>query len=147
MEELLSRLPLATPLDYYHITSQFGSRRDPITGKRAMHRGLDLGAARGAKVRATAAGTVIASGVQGAYGNMVEIDHGFGVVTRYGHLSKMLVAVGEKVDVRTPIGVIGNTGRSTGRHLHYEVLVDGVQRDPHRFLEAGRSAVSFLRSG
>ncbi|MEZ5823774.1 MAG: M23 family metallopeptidase [Geminicoccaceae bacterium] len=132
-ESLIARLPLAEPLDYFHITSPFGRRADPLNGKRAIHRGLDLGAARGSKVLATAAGTVVQAGRAGAYGIMVEIDHGAGIVTRYGHLSKALVEPGDSVDLRTPVGIIGSTGRSTGIHLHYEVLVDEQPRNPYTF--------------
>ncbi|MCB1832129.1 MAG: M23 family metallopeptidase [Geminicoccaceae bacterium] len=144
-ERLVTRLPLAAPLDYFHVTSPFGRRVDPLTGRRAIHSGLDMGAARGSKVLATAGGTVLRAGPAGAYGILVEIDHGEGIVTRYGHLSKALVKAGETVDLRTAVGIIGSTGRSTGIHLHYEVRIDDRARNPYRFLDAGRNPMAFLR--
>ena len=94
---------------------------------------------------ATAPGVVVQAGRMGAYGNMVEIDHGFGVVTRYGHLKELTVAPGDRVGVRQEIGVIGTTGRSTGRHLHYEVRTDGEPRDPAKFMNAGRRLIHVVQ--
>jgi murein DD-endopeptidase MepM/ murein hydrolase activator NlpD len=94
-------------------------------------------AARGAPARATAGGKVVSAGWAGGYGNMVEIDHGNGLTTRYGHLSAILVNEGQTVEARDVIGKVGSTGRSTGPHLHYEVRVDGEPVDPMRFLRAG----------
>lgn len=138
LQKVASSLPLASPVDSFEITSTFGKRHDPFTRGPAFHPGLDFGAPKGAKVMATAPGRVIEAGRSGPYGNLVEIDHGMGVITRYGHLKKVLVEKGDVVDVRQPIGVIGTTGRSTGRHLHYEIRIDDVAFDPARFLEAGR---------
>ena len=145
VQRLLASLPLAAPLDYYHVTSGYGPRRDPITGRRAMHRGIDLGAPPGAKVFAPAPGIVRRAGREGAYGLLVEIDHGMGIVTRYGHLRRILVRAGQRVGFREPIGVVGNTGRSTGRHLHYEIRIDGEPIDPLGFLEASRELVRLLK--
>jgi murein DD-endopeptidase MepM/ murein hydrolase activator NlpD len=142
LQKLASSLPLAPPLDQFEVTSPFGKRHDPFTGGWAFHSGLDLGAPRGSKVLATAPGTVVVAGRQGPYGNMVEIDHGMGVVTRYGHLKSVQVAVGDHVGFRQSIGVIGSSGRSTSRHLHYEVTVDGSPYDPARFLDAGRYLIA-----
>jgi murein DD-endopeptidase MepM/ murein hydrolase activator NlpD len=89
-------------------------------------------------VSATAPGTVVFAGNRGGYGNMVEIDHGFGIHTRYGHLSKITVAVGSKVNKGSVVGRMGSTGRSTGPHVHYEVWYDDVVRNPSNFIEAGR---------
>ncbi len=144
-QQLITAMPLTAPLDYYYLTSRFGPRRDPITGKRAMHRGVDFGAPAGSRVRAPAPGRVVRAGPGGAYGRMVEIDHGFGIVTRYGHLRKILVKKGDRVDLRQPIGIVGNSGRSTGRHLHYEIRIDGKAVDPERFLEAGRNLAAIFK--
>jgi murein DD-endopeptidase MepM/ murein hydrolase activator NlpD len=147
LQKLTSSLPLAAPLDQFHVTSVFGKRQDPFAKGLAFHSGLDLGAPRGAKVLATAPGTVLAAGPAGPYGNLVEIDHGMGVITRYGHLKSVSVAAGDQVGFRQQIGVIGSTGRSTSRHLHYEITVDGTPHDPGRFLEAGRYLVGLAVQG
>jgi murein DD-endopeptidase MepM/ murein hydrolase activator NlpD len=145
LRKVASSLPLALPLDEFEITSRFGGRHDPFQRGPAFHPGLDFGAPRGSKVMATAPGRVTQAGYSGPYGNLVEIDHGMGVITRYGHLKTVLVEEGEDVDVRRPIGVIGSSGRSTGRHLHYEVRVDEVAFDPARFIEAGRYLADVAR--
>jgi murein DD-endopeptidase MepM/ murein hydrolase activator NlpD len=126
------------------VTSGFGIRMDPFLGRPAMHTGLDLRAAAGDPVHATAAGRVVTAGWSGGYGNMVEIDHGHGLSTRYGHLSKILVSVGDKVGIGQVIGRVGSTGRSTGPHLHYETRVDDEAVDPHKFLRAGVRLSGFL---
>jgi murein DD-endopeptidase MepM/ murein hydrolase activator NlpD len=131
-------LPLAPPLDRFRVTSPFGKRRDPFTDTWAYHSGIDLGAPRHAVVLAPAPGRVIFAGPSGPYGNTVEIAHGMGIVTRYGHLRSFAVEVGQRVSFRTPIGVVGSTGRSTSRHLHYEIRIDDQLLDPARFLDAGR---------
>ena len=141
LQRLARRLPLVSPLDHFHVTSTFGQRRDPFTKDLAFHAGLDLGAARGTQVLATAPGRVVHAAPNGPYGKMIEIDHGMGIVTRYGHLKAIGVDVGDEIDFRQPIGVIGSTGRSTGLHLHYEVRIDDVAFDPSRFLDAGRLLV------
>ena len=145
LRKVASSLPLALPLDEFEITSRFGGRHDPFQRGPAFHPGLDFGAPRGSKVMATAPGRVIQAGYSGPYGNLVEIDHGMGVITRYGHLKTVLVEEGEDVGVRRAIGVIGSTGRSTGRHLHYEIRVDEIAFDPARFIEAGRYLADVAR--
>lgn len=147
LQKLANALPLAAPLDHFHITSSFGKRHDPFRRNLAFHAGLDFGAARGSEILATAPGEVLHAGPAGPYGYLVEIDHGMGVVTRFGHLRSVLVSEGEPIGFRQPIGVIGSTGRSTGRHLHYEVRIDGVPYDPAKFLEAGRNLVDVLNFG
>jgi murein DD-endopeptidase MepM/ murein hydrolase activator NlpD len=136
----LSHVPLTTPVhgSQYEETSDFGARVDPFTHRIAFHPGLDFGGPWGSTVAATAPGVVVWAGNRGGYGNMVEIDHGFGIRTRYGHLSAILVRVGAKVKKGTPVGKLGSTGRSTGPHVHYEVWLADVVRDPSRFIEAGR---------
>jgi murein DD-endopeptidase MepM/ murein hydrolase activator NlpD len=136
---VLQAMPLVPPMRTYRQTSDFGERRDPITGRRALHTGLDFGGPAGARVLATAPGRVVSAGRAGAYGIMVEVDHGMGIRTRYGHLREALVKPGDHLALHDPVGVMGSTGRSTGEHLHYEVRVDGAALDPAQFLEAGRS--------
>ena len=118
-------------------TSGFGVRVDPFIGHPAMHTGLDFRAQIGDPVRATANGKVVNSGWAGGYGRMVEIDHGNGLSTRYGHLSEINVKVGDYVKIGQVIGAVGSTGRSTGPHLHYETRIDGEAVDPQKFLRAG----------
>jgi hypothetical protein len=138
LQRVARSLPLAPPLDRFRVTSPFGKRRDPFTDTWAYHSGIDFGAPRHAEVLATAPGRVILAGPLGPYGNTVEIAHGMGIVTRYGHLKSLAVEVGQSVSFRTPVGVIGTTGRSTSRHLHYEIRIDDQVLDPAKFLEAGR---------
>jgi murein DD-endopeptidase MepM/ murein hydrolase activator NlpD len=136
--ELAARLPVAMPIrENYRISSRFGSRRDPFTGRASGHMGLDFAAPRGTPILAPAHGTVIFAGWQGAYGRLVEIDHGFGVTTRYAHLTSISVQEGQEVGTSDTIGQVGTTGRSTGPHLHYEVRVDGTAEDPENYLKAG----------
>ena len=138
LRRLLPSLPFRKPIDTaLDMTSPFGPRVDPFLGKLAMHTGVDLREQIGAPARATAAGRVVTAGWSGGYGNMVEIDHGDGLATRYGHLSQILVSDGQHVEAGALIGRVGSTGRSTGAHLHYEVRIDGEAVDPTRFLRAG----------
>lgn len=139
LQRVIRRLPLAAPLDYYYVSSHFGPRKDPINGRIAMHEGLDMGAKYRAPVYATAPGKVVFAGWNGGYGRFVEIDHGNGIMTRYGHLRRIYVKRGQKVDYRTKIGQMGNSGRSTGMHLHYEIQVRGNSVDPLKFLRAGKN--------
>lgn len=134
-EKRLSALmvPSTAPVDG-PVGSGFGYRTDPFTGRAALHTGLDFPSAVGTPIRAAAGGVVIASQVHPQYGNMVEIDHGNGLVTRYGHASRLMVRAGDLVKRGQVIALVGTTGRSTGPHLHFEVLVQGVQQDPARFL-------------
>ncbi len=135
----VDQVPLRRPIEQAerHLTSNFGQRKDPFTGVATMHAGMDFRAPIGTEVRATAAGRVITAAPTGGYGNLVEIDHGGGVVTRYGHLSAYAVSAGQAVRPETVIGQVGSTGRSTGPHLHYETRVNSVAVDPLRFLLAG----------
>ncbi len=138
LRRLLPHVPLEAPLPgELEITSGFGPRIDPFLGTPALHTGVDLLDDYGAPVRATAAGTVVSAGFDGGYGNMVEINHGNGLTTRYAHLSSIEVLPGQNVGLGTVLGRIGATGRATGPHLHYEVRIDGEPVDPERFLHAG----------
>ena len=138
LQGILEKLPLTAPMPSFQITSRYGKRRDPLSGKWAMHYGLDMGGVFKQAVFATAPGVVTYSGWKGNYGRMVEIDHGAGVKTRFGHLAKALVKKGQKVEFYDKIGLMGNSGRSTGAHLHYEVLFKNRPRDPMKFIKAGR---------
>ena len=117
--------------------SPFGVRRDPFLGRPAIHTGIDLRGDAGEPVRATATGSVTIAGRRGGYGNMVEVGHGNGLATRYGHLSEIDVKVGQTVRIGEVVGKIGTTGRSTGPHLHYETRINGEAVDPQKFLRAG----------
>lgn len=119
------------------ISSSYGTRRDPFTGGNDFHPGLDISADHGQPIQATADGTVVGAGYNGNYGNLVTIDHGFGITTRYAHLSRFAVRIGQQVQRGQVIGYVGSTGRSTSPHLHYEVLVNGQLTNPFRLL-AGR---------
>ncbi|SDN45797.1 Peptidase family M23 [Methylobacterium phyllostachyos] len=131
-------LPLGRPIrGAATVSSPFGTRLDPFTRGLALHTGLDLKADYGEPARATAPGRVIAAEAAGGYGNMVEIDHGHGLTTRFGHLARIAVYPGQRVAAGDTIGSVGSTGRSTGAHLHYETRIDGVPVDPQRFLIAG----------
>jgi murein DD-endopeptidase MepM/ murein hydrolase activator NlpD len=138
LRSLLKRVPLVSPVDFYHQASPFGLRRDPFTKKKAMHYGVDLAGWGGAPVFTTAPGKVVFAGRKGRYGKMIEIDHGYGIRTRYGHLRKVLVKRGQEVGHRHRIGLLGSTGRSTGPHVHYEVRFDGKPMNPEKFIKAGR---------
>jgi len=141
LKKLAKVLPLASPLGQYQLGSGYGPRVDPINHKESFHPGLDLDAPYRSTVYSTGAGTVIFTGNMDSYGKVVEIDHGHGIVTRYAHLHRILVAKGQKVGLHSPIAELGSTGRSTGPHLHYEVRVDGQTVDPAKFMQAGRNVV------
>ncbi len=138
MKEVLRALPLTLPVDYYHITSLYGPRQDPVNNRRSRHTGLDMAGWLKTSIWAAAPGRIVYSGRKGRYGIVVEIDHGFGILTRYAHLNRTLVEVGEIVEHRQRIALLGSTGRSTGPHLHYEVRFDGKPLNPMNFIKAGR---------
>lgn len=140
----LNRVPVRTPAPGASISSGFGARSDPFLGRPAFHAGVDFEEHFGETVRATAAGRVTNASFTGGYGNMVEIDHGGGLTTRFGHLSAISVTVGQIVKVGAVLGRVGSTGRSTGPHLHYETRIDGEAVDPIRFLNAGRMLASVV---
>jgi murein DD-endopeptidase MepM/ murein hydrolase activator NlpD len=134
----LATVPVRKPVQgEIDTTSGFGMRTDPFLRIPAMHTGIDFRGEAGDPIRATAAGTVTHTGWSGGYGKMVEIDHGNGLSTRYGHLTSIDVEVGQPVRIGQVVGRMGSTGRSTGPHLHYETRIDGEAVDPQRFLRAG----------
>jgi murein DD-endopeptidase MepM/ murein hydrolase activator NlpD len=116
------------------VTSDFGARLDPYTAERVMHRGMDIATPHGHPVLTPSDGTVVFAGTENGYGKVVVVDHGYGVKTRYGHLSEISVRAGDRVKRGARIAAVGNTGRSTGPHLHYEVRVNGIPENPRKFI-------------
>ncbi len=144
LNRLLVAIPIRKPVPgEVDMTSPFGVRADPFLGRPAIHTGIDVRGDAGEPVLATAAGWVTIAGRLGGYGNLVEINHGNGLATRYGHLSAIDVKVGQLVRINDVIGKIGSTGRSTGPHLHYETRINGEAVDPQKFLRAGLSLGQF----
>lgn len=133
-----NRLPTALPVSAPW-SSNFGWRLDPFTGEKALHEGIDFPAEIGTPVRAAAGGVVLSAQSHPEYGNLIEIDHGNGLITRYAHLSRFLVKPGSLVRRNQNIGEIGTTGRSTGAHLHFEVRLQGAAQNPARFLQYARN--------
>jgi len=132
---LKDTLPNASPVNVPFNSSSYGWRVDPFLGVRAFHEGLDFSTDVGQPIKATAAGIVIAAEVTAEYGNIVRISHGSGLETRYAHASKLLVKEGERVKKNQVIALVGNTGRSTGPHLHYEIRMNGESLDPRKYLQ------------
>lgn len=144
MRTIADAAPLVTPVSAARVSSSFGTRRDPFLGRRALHAGIDYPVVTGTPVVSAAAGTVLRAGRAGAYGLLVEIDHGNGHMTRYAHLSRVEVAAGQEIAASERVGLSGSTGRSTGPHLHYEIHVDGTAVDPAPYVRAGRSLRDIL---
>jgi len=141
LKEVRRFLPLTAPLGQYWISSAYGERADPFTGKQSLHSGMDMVAPIGSAIRATAPGRVAFAGKRNRYGRLIVIDHGHGITTRYAHLGKILIEAGAWVERGQRIATLGNSGRSTGPHLHYEVRFRDRTLDPARFLEAGARAI------
>ncbi len=138
LRALKNYLPLSPPVDNFYVSSGFGSRLDPFNNQWAGHTGLDLVTREGSPVALPASGRVVAVTYDEGYGHMVEIDHGFGVHTRYAHLKKVLVKKGDMLEPGRNVGLVGDSGRASGVHLHYEVMLEGRPVDPLRFMERGR---------
>jgi murein DD-endopeptidase MepM/ murein hydrolase activator NlpD len=130
-------VPTQQPVSEGNLGSSFGWRIDPFSGRSALHTGLDFQADPGTPILSAAGGVVVTQEFHLAYGNMIEIDHGNDLITRYAHASKVLVKKGDLIKRGQKIAEVGTTGRSTGPHLHFEVLVQGVPQDPQKFLSAG----------
>jgi murein DD-endopeptidase MepM/ murein hydrolase activator NlpD len=145
LRNLIKALPVSAPLESYELGSPFGVRGDPINGRSAYHTGVDLRAPYMTPVYATAAGVVTYSGYRDDYGKVVEIDHGNGISTRYAHLHRQTVSVGQHVAGHSQIGFLGSSGRATGPHVHYEVLVNGEPQDPEKFLGLARVIAAVQR--
>jgi murein DD-endopeptidase MepM/ murein hydrolase activator NlpD len=138
LTQTITAAPLRKPVHgEIDTSSSFGVRIDPFLGRPAMHTGIDFRGDIGEAIRVTAAGTVVSAGWSGGYGRMVEVDHGNGLSTRYGHLSEIDVKVGDRLKPGQSVGRLGSTGRSTGPHLHYETRIEGEAVDPSRFLHVG----------
>jgi murein DD-endopeptidase MepM/ murein hydrolase activator NlpD len=137
-------IPTQHPVSSGNLGSSFGWRIDPINGGSALHTGLDFQASTGTPIVAAAGGVVVTQEYHPAYGNMVEIDHGNDLITRYAHASQVFVKKGDLIKRGKKIAEVGTTGRSTGPHLHFEVLVQGVPQDPQKFLTAGQTMVDDL---
>ena len=131
-------IPTQAPVPNANLGSIFGWRIDPITGRSALHTGLDFPATTGTPIFAAAGGVVVTQELQSEYGNMLEVDHGNDLISRYAHTSKVYVKKGDLIKRGQKIAEVGTTGRSTGPHLHFEVLVQGIPQDPQKFLNAGR---------
>ena len=140
----LAAMPAGPPVSGGYVSSLFGMRIDPFTGDLSMHSGMDFAGTEGEGVVAVAAGVVTWAGDRSGYGNMVEIDHGNGYATRYGHNETILVHVGQVVKKGEQIALMGSTGRSTGPHVHFEVLYNGVAVNPDRFVKASGALVAVL---
>ena len=134
----LRKIPFKTPMLYFYISSEYGYRKHPKTGVKTFHHGIDLAGTWQENVRSTAPGTVVFAGNEGAFGKVVRIEHNYGISTLYAHLSRITVRVGDYVGENIVIGKMGNTGRSAGAHLHYEIQVDGKSVDPSDFFTIGR---------
>ena len=134
----LRKIPFKTPMLYFYISSEYGLRAHPKTGKKTFHHGIDLAGTWQENVRSTAPGTVVFAGREGAFGKVVRIEHDYGISTLYAHLSRITVSIGDYVAENAVIGKMGNTGRSAGAHLHYEIQVDGKSVDPSDFFTIGR---------
>jgi murein DD-endopeptidase MepM/ murein hydrolase activator NlpD len=132
-KSLLSSTPSLWPTRGW-VTSDFGVRLDPYSAERMMHRGLDIATPFGQPVYSPSDGTVVFAGTEGGYGKVLVIDHGYGVKTRFGHLSELFVKRGDAVKRGERVAAVGNTGRSTGPHLHYEVRVNGIPENPRKFI-------------
>jgi murein DD-endopeptidase MepM/ murein hydrolase activator NlpD len=139
--------PEGRPVTTGYISSPFGWRIDPFTGRQEFHEGIDFAAPMGTPIHAVAAGIITWAGPRDGYGNLVQIDHGDGYSTRYGHASKILVHVGETVQRGDVIALVGSTGRSTGPHVHFEVLKNGLEINPARFVAMRAVSTSFAGPG
>ena len=146
LERGLQAIPQVMPADINSISSGFGYRRDPFNGRATMHSGLDFRGPTGAPIHAAAAGRVSFAGVKSGYGNVVEITHSSGMITRYAHMSRFATRVGARVAAGDVIGAIGSTGRSTGPHLHFEVRINGRAVNPRPFLETAPHVLEEARA-
>jgi murein DD-endopeptidase MepM/ murein hydrolase activator NlpD len=136
-QNLLASTPAIRPISRdvnSWITSRFGYRKSPFTGRRELHKGYDIASRQGTPILATADGVVTFAGKKGLYGNFIVIDHGHGMITRYGHCQKVLKKSGDKVKRWETIALMGNTGRSTGPHVHYEVHLNGIPVNPIKYI-------------
>jgi murein DD-endopeptidase MepM/ murein hydrolase activator NlpD len=146
LQKAMLSIPAFLPTTNFSFTSGFGYRYDPFNGGSALHSGVDMAGPVGTPIMASADGVIVKAGWANGYGNLVEIDHGRGLTTRYGHLSAINVSVGDRVTQGNQVGAMGSTGRSTGSHLHYEVRINGTAVNPMPFLEAARDVLEVQQS-
>ncbi len=136
---VVQAIPLARPVDDGRLTSPYGYRKHPVTGRRSLHRGVDISGPQRTPIFAPAPGVVTFVGTKGSFGKFIEIDHGRGFKTRYGHLHKILVRRGQRIVYRQRVAQVGSTGRSTGPHVHYEILYRGRHLNPEELFAAGHN--------
>jgi len=144
LRKFTQSVPMGSPTPGQSISSRYGARKDPFTGRKAVHGGLDFRAKTGVAVLATGSGKVTKAGRLGGYGKLVEIKHANGITTRYAHLSRILVKVGQVVVKGKTVGKVGSTGRSTGPHLHYEVRHSGKTVDPLKYVRMAKAVVPYM---
>ena len=141
-KDALQFIPLKPPMEHYYISSNYGKRKHPVTGKYRMHHGIDLAGTWQENVSVSADGTVIFAGFHGSFGKVIRIRHNYGIRTTYGHLAKISVKRGDIVNEGQVIGKMGRTGRVDGAHLHYEISVNGKSQNPKKFIKIGRNLLS-----
>ena len=141
-KDALQFIPLKPPMEHYYISSQYGKRKHPVTGKYRTHHGIDLAGTWQEKISVSADGTVVFAGYHGTFGKVIRIKHRYGIVTTYGHLAKINVKMGDIVSEGQTIGKMGRTGRVDGAHLHYEISVNGKSQNPNSYIKIGRNLLS-----
>jgi murein DD-endopeptidase MepM/ murein hydrolase activator NlpD len=141
-KDALQFIPLKPPMEHYYISSNYGKRKHPVTGKYRMHHGIDLAGTWQENVSVSADGTVVFAGYHGSFGKVIRIRHSYGIMTTYGHLAKINVKRGDIVNEGQIIGKMGRTGRVDGAHLHYEISVNGKSQNPKIFIKIGRNLLS-----
>jgi murein DD-endopeptidase MepM/ murein hydrolase activator NlpD len=146
LRTIVKAVPVGAPLSDYEISSPFGPRGDPEDGRGEFHTGVDMTAPYDSPVYATAPGVVTFAGYRDDYGKIVEIDHGNGLATRYAHLNRYTVSVGQRVPAHAQIGYLGSTGHATGPHVHYEVLVNGEPQNPEKFVDLARFMPAIIQT-
>ena len=141
-KDALQFIPLKPPMEHYYISSQYGKRKHPVTGRYRIHHGIDLAGTWQEKISVSADGTVVFAGYHGTFGKVIRIKHRYGIVTTYGHLAKINVKMGDIVSEGQTIGKMGRTGRVDGAHLHYEISVNGKSQNPNSYIKIGRNLLS-----
>jgi Membrane proteins related to metalloendopeptidases len=141
-KDALQDIPLKPPMDHYYVSSPYGPRKHPVTGKYRMHHGIDLAGTWQENISVSADGIVVFAGYHGSFGKVVRIKHNYGIMTTYGHLAKISVRSGDLVNEGQVIGKMGRTGKVKGAHLHYEISVNGKSQNPATYIKIGRSLLS-----
>ena len=141
-KDALQNIPLKPPMEHYYVSSPYGPRKHPVTGKYRMHHGIDLAGTWQENISVSADGVVVFAGYHGSFGKVVRIKHNYGIMTTYGHLAKISVRSGDIVNEGQVIGKMGRTGKVKGAHLHYEISVNGKSQNPATYIKIGRSLLS-----